>query len=69
MQVGLIKIGRWWQASFFSKLEGPDTITLQKSELSEARWFSREELPKFPSGLSIAQEMIKYFKDGGNPFS
>ena len=54
---------------FFSKLEGPDTITLQKSELSEARWFSREEIPEFPSSLSIAQEMIKYFKDGGNPFS
>lgn len=53
---------------FFAKLDGDETITLQESELSEAKWFSREEIPDFPSSISIGQEMIAYFKSGENPF-
>lgn len=49
---------------FFAELEGDDTITLQESELSEARWFSREEIPDMPSHISIGQEMIRMFKEG-----
>ncbi len=52
---------------FFAKLEGDDSITLEEEELSEARWFSREEIPDMPLNISIGQEMIMYFKNGGNP--
>lgn len=30
---------------FFAKLEGDPSITLQESELGEAKWFSREDVP------------------------
>ena len=54
---------------FFARLEGEEAITLQESELSEARWFTREEIPDMPSTISIGQEMITFFKNGGNPFA
>lgn len=54
---------------FFARLDGDETITLQESELSEAKWFTRDEIPDNPSNISIGQEMIAYFKDGGNPFA
>ena len=54
---------------FFAKLDGDSTITLQESELGEATWFSREEVPDFPSTISVGQEMITLFKNGGDPFS
>lgn len=54
---------------FFAKLDGDDTITLEETELSNAQWFTREEIPDMPSNISIGQEMITYFKNGGNPFS
>ena len=54
---------------FFARLEGEEAITLQESELSEARWFTREEIPDMPSNISIGQEMITFFKNGGNPFA
>ncbi len=54
---------------FFAKLDGDSTITLEETELSEAQWFSREDIPDMPSDISIGQEMITYFKNGGNPFS
>lgn len=54
---------------FFARLKGDDSITLQESELSQAQWFSRDEIPDMPSDISIGQEMILYFKNGGNPFA
>ena len=53
---------------FFAKLEGDPTITLQESELGEAKWFSRSEVPDLPSTISVGQEMITLFKNGGDPF-
>lgn len=53
---------------FFAQLDGGDKITLQEAELSEARWFDREELPDMSSQISIGQEMIMWFKNGGDPF-
>ena len=44
-------------------------ITLQESELGEAKWFSREDVPDLPSTISVGQEMITLFKNGGDPFS
>ena len=53
---------------FFAKLEGDPSITLQESELGEAVWFSREDVPDLPSTISVGQEMITLFKNGGDPF-
>lgn len=53
---------------FFAELDGEDSICLQEDELSTAKWFSREEIPEFPQDISIAQEMIQFFKDSSNPF-
>lgn len=53
---------------FFAKLEGDPSITLQESELGEAKWFSREDVPDLPSTISVGQEMITLFKNGGDPF-
>lgn len=53
---------------FFAKLEGDPSITLQESELGEAAWFSRENVPDLPSTISVGQEMITLFKNGGDPF-
>ena len=53
---------------FFAKLDGDPTITLQESELGEAKWFSRSEVPDLPSTISVGQEMITLFKNGGDPF-
>lgn len=52
---------------FFAQLDGDDTISLEVNELSTARWFTREEIPDLPTDISISQEMIMYFKNGGNP--
>ena len=53
---------------FFAKLDGDPAITLQESELGEAKWFSRDEVPDLPSTISVGQEMITLFKNGGDPF-
>lgn len=49
---------------FVAKLKGDDTITLQQSELSTAKWFTRKEIPDLPLSISIGQEMIRMFKEG-----
>ena len=54
---------------FFAKLDGDPTITLQESELGEAKWFSREDVPDLPSTISVGQEMITLFKNGEDPLS
>lgn len=54
---------------FFARLDGDAAITLQESELAQAEWFSRADIPELPSDISIGQEMITYFKNGGNPFA
>ncbi len=49
---------------FIAELDGDDTVTLQESELGEAKWFSRDEIPDMPTDISIGQEMIMKFKNG-----
>lgn len=51
---------------FFAQLDGDDTVTLQESELSDARWFTREEIGEYPP-LSLTYEMVNLFKAGKNP--
>ncbi len=49
---------------FFAELDGDDTITLQEDELSEANWFTREEMPDETVMNSIAAELKMVFKYG-----
>ncbi len=48
---------------FFCNLEGTDNITLDENELSEAKWFKREDIPVENSHISLTSEMIQYFKN------
>jgi NAD+ diphosphatase len=54
-------------SGFFVDLDGSDVIRRQESELSEARWFSRSELPDDHSAISLTGEMIEVFRRGGPP--
>lgn len=49
---------------FWCDLEGSDAITLQRSELSEARWYRRDEIPQDYSPISLTGEMIERFRSG-----
>ncbi|WP_099468787.1 NAD(+) diphosphatase [Konateibacter massiliensis] len=48
---------------YFAEIDGEDTVTLQESELSEATWFKREDVPKTTSTISLTNEMIEVFRD------
>lgn len=48
---------------FVADLDGEDKFVLQESELSEAAWFHRNEIPEQPSNISIGQEMIECFRN------
>lgn len=50
--------------AFIADLDGSDSITLQESELSEARWFRREEVPLLEQHISVGQELIQAFREG-----
>ena len=47
---------------FFAELDGDDVITLDTNELSEAGWFSRDEIDLEDDHLSLTREMIMLFK-------
>lgn len=47
---------------YFAEVDGDDTVTLQESELSEAKWFRREEIPTYSSDISLTNEMIEVFR-------
>ena len=49
---------------FFCELDGDDKITIDSSELAEAEWYSREEIPVEDDGYSLTREMITAFKKG-----
>lgn len=49
---------------FFAEVEGDDKVTLADGELSEARWFSRENLPATDNTVSLTNEMIEQFRNG-----
>lgn len=50
--------------AFIADLDGDDKITLQEEELSEARWFEREDVPVLPFHISVGHELIQKFRDG-----
>ena len=49
---------------FFADLEGSDAIAMQESELAEAGWFDRSEIPDDHSPISLTGEMIELFRSG-----
>lgn len=53
--------------AFFAELDGSPEIRLQESELAEARWFARADIPLPPDEASIGGMMIRLFKEQGKP--
>lgn len=50
---------------FFCELDGDDeTITLEEDELSEAGWYSPEEVPEDEEEIALTREMMTVFKRG-----
>ena len=49
---------------FVAEADDKQEIQVDKKEITEAAWFSRENLPDHPANISIAGEMIDKFKKG-----
>ena len=49
---------------FTAELDGDDTITLQEEELSEAGWYTRDQVELYGSCISVGHEMMAAFKAG-----
>ena len=49
-------------AGFFADLDGPEQITLDKNELSEALWVPRNQIPENKSSISLTFEMVEAFR-------
>ena len=49
---------------FFASLDGSDVVTVDRSELSEAVWMHRDELPQMKNDMSITAVMIEAFRKG-----
>lgn len=47
---------------FFAELDGSDEITLDESELAEAVWCPREDVPD-DDGVSLTREMMRMFRE------
>ncbi len=50
--------------AFSAEAPGSEPIRIQESELSEASWYSRDELPPTPRRGSVAHALIERFKKG-----
>lgn len=51
-------------SGFFAELDGSDQIRIDRDELSEAVWLSREEIPKQSDQVSITSAMMEAFRTG-----
>ena len=49
---------------YVAEVDGDDTVVRQEEEISEAKWYSREEIPEYRNRLSVGSEMILMFKQG-----
>lgn len=49
---------------FTAELDGDSTIRLQEEELSEAGWYTREQVEAYEPCLSVGHEMMAAFKAG-----
>lgn len=50
---------------FFADLDGSPEILLDETELAEARWFAREEIPPAENQVSLTSTMIETFRVRG----
>ncbi len=50
---------------FFCEAEGDDDIRMDESELKYAQWVDRKDIVLQPNNLSLTNEMMKVFKNGG----
>jgi NAD+ diphosphatase len=48
---------------FFCKVDGNNDIVIDRHELSEAEWVSRENIPDYGENLSLTHEMMMVFKN------
>jgi NAD+ diphosphatase len=48
---------------FFCKVDGNNDIVIDRHELSEAEWVSREDIPDYGENLSLTHEMMMVFKN------
>jgi len=48
---------------FFAELDGDDALTIDRTELSDGRWFHRDEIPAGDSVLSLTWTMIEAFRE------
>ncbi|MCF0216957.1 MAG: NAD(+) diphosphatase [Fibrobacteraceae bacterium] len=51
-------------AGFTAELDGDDTIYKQETELSEAKWVDREDIPPYETDVSISCCLIENFRTG-----
>ena len=49
---------------FIAEADENQPIIVDNKEITTATWFGREELPDYPSNISIAGELIEKFKNG-----
>ena len=49
---------------YTARLDGSDQITLDSQELSDAKWFSREEVPLHADNRSVTSALIRGFAEG-----
>jgi len=47
---------------FFCELDGSDEIKMDTEELSVAEWVHYKDIPDYDEGLSLTEEMMRYFK-------
>ncbi len=50
---------------FWCRLDGPDKITMDETELAVAEWVRRCDIPERDGRVSLTGEMINYFKEHG----
>jgi NAD+ diphosphatase len=49
---------------FVAEVDGDDTVIKQEDEISEAKWYKREDVPEYRNRLSVGSEMILRFREG-----
>lgn len=49
---------------FTAELDRDDTIRLQEEELSEAGWYTRDQMEDYSPCISVGHEMMRAFKSG-----
>ena len=52
-------------AGFFCEVDGSTEIRMDKNELKYAEWVKREDIVLQPTDLSLTNEMMRLFRDGG----